>query len=208
MHIKIYFSSKPLFLTDSIDKELEAYTHHDDTVLIDELSSASINSMIHEMKLQKIHSGILLHSDLKALKKAFFKKFHCLTAGGGLIVNRKKQLLFIKRRGKWDLPKGKQDPGEAIEDCALREVKEETGLMDVSVKKHLLTTYHTYDENGRSILKDTHWFLMKMNGDQQPLPQTEEDITSIVWAESNQIKEYLQNSFPSIIDVIEKYQSS
>ena len=67
------------------------------------------------------------------LKKAFWKKFMLVQAGGGLVQNGNGQYLFMLRRGKWDLPKGKLDPGETLEQCAVREVGEETGLKRVQV---------------------------------------------------------------------------
>ena len=161
MYIKIYFNSKPLFLCDGFNEEINIYAHHDDAVFIDEFSTAAVNSMIHEMRLEKVHAGIFYHSDLEALRKAFWKKFTLVRAGGGLVENETKQVLFIFRRGKWDLPKGKLDPGESLEACALREVKEETGLSAVQIKEFLLTTYHVYDENGRYILKESSWYQMK-----------------------------------------------
>ena len=107
---------------------MEPFKHHDDAIFIDEFSPPAINSIIHEMKLQKIHAGILIHSDFEKLKKVFEKKFTIIKRQAGLLVNDNDDLLFIYRRGKWDLPKGKIDPGESPEICAVREVKEETGL--------------------------------------------------------------------------------
>ena len=51
-----------------------------------------------------------------------------IIAAGGLVTNENNELLMIFRRGKWDLPKGKLDKGETIEECAIREVEEETGI--------------------------------------------------------------------------------
>lgn len=201
MHIKIYFNSKPLFLCDSIDPEVEPYVHHDDAVFIDEFSTPAINSMIHEMKLAKIHAGILQHSSLEALKKAVFKKFTLIKAAGGLVQDPSGQMLLIFRRGKWDLPKGKLDPGEPIEECALREVKEETGLQQVKMEKPLLVTYHTYDEDGKHILKETHWFLMRAKAGQSLHPQEDEQITEIKWVKAGDLHKYLQNTYPMISDV-------
>lgn len=204
MHIKIYFNDKPLFLCNEIDQEVAPYVHHDDAVFIDEFSTPAINSMIHEMKMEKIHAGILFHEDLEALRKAVFKKFTLVQAAGGLVLDPSKAFLFIFRRGKWDLPKGKLDPGEPIDECALREVKEETGLKEVQLVEPLLFTYHTYDENGRHILKETSWYLMHASAKQTLTPQTEEQITEIKWVKPAEVESYLDNSFALIRDVIAK----
>ena len=155
MYIKVYFNEKPLYLANEMDKELTALSHHEDTVLIDEFSPPAINSLIHEMRLSKIHAGILIHSNLEALKKAFYKKFILIKAAGGLVTNEKGDILFIFRKNKWDLPKGKLEDGEAIETCAVRETEEETGLTGVAMEKPLITSHHTYDESGHHILKET-----------------------------------------------------
>jgi 8-oxo-dGTP pyrophosphatase MutT (NUDIX family) len=202
MYIKIYFNDKPLFLTDSITPELEPYKHHDDAVFMDELSSPAINSMIHEMKTEKVHAGIFLHENLEALKHAFFKKFLLIQTGGGLIENDHGEYLLIFRRGKWDLPKGKLDPGETLEECTIREINEETKLVDLSIKKHLINTYHTYDENGKHILKENCWFVVHARGEQHPEPQLEEDITDLKWVRPGKLEACTNNSMPSILDVL------
>ena len=88
MYIKIYFNDKPLFLCNEMTPEIAAYAHHDDAVLIDEFSHPAVNSMIHEMRLAKIHAGIFIHKDLDELRKAVFKKFVLVKAGGGLVKNK------------------------------------------------------------------------------------------------------------------------
>ncbi len=201
MHIKVYFNDKPLFLTEEITPEIEPYRHHDDAVLIDEFSHPGVNSMIHEMRQPKVHAGIFIHTPLEELKKAIWKKFIIIQAAGGLVLNESGQLLMIFRRGKWDLPKGKLDPGETLEECAVREVEEETGLTNVTLEKPLVVTYHTYDESGHHILKESHWYLMHTPN--QPLvPQTEEQITQAEWVEPEQARTYMGNTFPSIVDVL------
>ena len=205
MHIKIYFSNKPLYLCDDIDQEIAPYVHHDDAVFIDEFSTPAINSMIHEMRLDKIHAGILYHTNLDALKKAVFKKFTVIQAAGGLVLNPSGEMLFIFRRSRWDLPKGKLDPGESLDHCALREVKEETGLQHVRLIEPLLITYHTYDENGKHILKETHWYLMHAAANQALKPEYAEDIEDIKWVNQKDLKKYLSNTFPLIADVIREH---
>jgi len=201
MNVKIYFNNKPLFLTDTIDNELAAFIHHDDAVFIDELSTPGVNSMIHEMRQEKVHVGIYYHKNLEELKKAFLKKFVLVKAAGGLVRNEKNELLVMFRRNKWDLPKGKLDPGESLEECALREVKEETGIQKLQLIKPLVVTYHTYDESGKHILKETHWFAMKTKSNERLVPQTGEDITEVRWAHTDEIPKLLKNSFASMHDV-------
>jgi 8-oxo-dGTP pyrophosphatase MutT (NUDIX family) len=203
MFLKIYFGDKPLFLCDAIDKTIEPFIHHDDAVFIDELNAHTIKTIIHEMQQPQVHAGVFFHPDLGELKKAFFKKFNIIQAAGGLVNNQKNEILLIFRRGKWDLPKGKLDKGEKLEDCAIREVEEETGLKNIDLAGPLMITYHTYHEGSRFILKESHWYKMKVSGDQQLVPQTEEDIHEIKWVQHKDLKPYLKNTYPSVTDVLE-----
>ena len=202
MFIKIYFNDKPLFLCDEMTPEIREYAHHDDAVLIDEFSHPAVNSMIHEMRQSKVHAGIFVHPDLEELRKAVWKKFVLVQAGGGLIRNGEDKYLFMLRRGFWDLPKGKLDPGETIEHCAIREVMEETGIEGVILQGPLLITYHTYDDHGKHILKETHWFRMAAPAPGELTPQLEEQITELRWVDVPGMKELLGNTFPSIRDVV------
>ena len=206
MFIKIYFADKPLFLCDTIDKTIDPFIHHDDAMFIDELNAHTVKSMIHEMQQSNIHAGVFYHNDLKALKKEFFKKFTLVQAGGGLVTNDNKEILLIHRRGKWDLPKGKLDKGETIEECALREVIEETGLKKVKLEAPLLITYHTYHEGTKFVLKESHWYSMKAPGNQTLTPQTEEDITEIKCVTPGNLINYYKDAFPSVIDVLKSFQ--
>jgi 8-oxo-dGTP pyrophosphatase MutT (NUDIX family) len=202
MYCKIYFANKPLFLCDQIDDTIEPFLHHDDAIFMDELDTHSIKTMIHEMQQPKVHAGIFLHPDLEELKQAFFKKFTLIKAGGGLVKNKKEELLLIFRRGKWDLPKGKLDKGEKLLDCAIREVKEETGLKFIEAGEQITTTYHTYHEGTKFILKESHWWGMKLTVDEKAVPQLEEDITEIRWVPVRALENYLENSFVLITDII------
>jgi 8-oxo-dGTP pyrophosphatase MutT (NUDIX family) len=203
MYIKVYFNDKPLFLCDQITKEIEPFVHHDDALFIDEFSSPAVNSMIHEMQVEKVHAGIFLYENLEKLKQAFWKKFVVIQAGGGLVENEKSDILFMFRKGKWDLPKGKLDPGETLEECALREVKEETGLSGVELRAFLLTTYHTYTENGKHILKESYWYRMASNSKEKLVPQAEEDIKEVKWVNKKDLREVISNTYPSVMEVIQ-----
>ena len=123
-----------------------------------------------------------------------------IQAGGGLVINEKNEILFIYRRQKWDLPKGKLDIGENIEECAIREVMEETGIKKLTIGDLLVITTHTYEEKGISVQKETHWFLMNATTLDNPIlyPQLEEDIEKIEWVPFDKIEEYLANSYNTI----------
>jgi 8-oxo-dGTP pyrophosphatase MutT (NUDIX family) len=202
MHIKIYFGDKPVYLCDDINKELNEILHHPDAVFIDEISNAAIKSLLHEIVKEEFHAGVLWHSDLEKLKKAFFKNFTHIEAAGGIVQNDKKELLFIFRLGKWDLPKGKVEKGEDIATTAVREVGEETGVTNLTLKKKVGETYHTYNAFGKHFIKTTHWFYLTCPSKQTVKPQTEEDITDIKWVKLKDIKEPLENTYPSVKDIL------
>lgn len=129
-----------------------------------------------------------------------------IVAAGGLVTNPSGKLLLIFRRGYWDLPKGKLDEGETIEACALREVQEETGLAQVSLSTKLGLTYHEYFDkwSGQDVEKQTHWYAMTAPDGQHLVPQTEEDIEQIIWADQAQIDLCMQDTYPNIIQIMEK----
>lgn len=132
-----------------------------------------------------------------------------IVAAGGVVVNEKREILFIYRRGFWDLPKGKLDAGETIETCALREVKEETGLKDVRIISFLCKTYHEYFDKwvNADVVKETWWYIMQGNSNDSLTAQTEEDIEQIIWANASLQEKYLKETYPSIKEVIEKYRN-
>jgi len=205
MYIKIYFGDKPVFLCDEIDAALNEILHHPDAVFIDELSSPAIKSLLHEIKKPEFHAGVIWNKDMDKLKKAFFKNFTLVEAAGGIVQNSDKDLLFILRLGKWDLPKGKIEKGEDRETCAKREVTEETGIRNLVVRKKTGETYHTYDEYGKHFLKISYWYQMTCKSKQEPTPQQEENITVAKWVKTRDIKEPMKNTYPSIKDILATY---
>jgi len=204
MYIKIYFNDKPVFLCDSLTKELENILHHPDAIFVDEINTHAINALLHEIKKDDFHAGVLMHNNFGELEEAFFKHFTVIEAAGGIVRNEKGELLMIYRLGKWDLPKGKQEPGELLKDCAIREVGEETGLKNITLNGKAGETYHAYNAYGKHFLKTSHWYHMTCSEYQQLVPQTEEDITAIEWVDEAKLKEALQNTYPSIKDILNR----
>ena len=129
-----------------------------------------------------------------------------IEAGGGLVLNERGYLLMIYRRGYWDLPKGKRDPGEAIETCAVREVEEETGLSEVQLLKPVGETIHHYLDPFTNLptQKITYWYSMYATSTQPLIPQSSEDITDIRWVSAAELPQLLEQSFPTIREIIGK----
>lgn len=91
------------------------------------------------------------------------------------------EVLLIFRNGRWDLPKGKLEVGEAIEMCAGREVSEEVGSSLPAIVSKIGTTYHEYSENEDVIGKTTYWYSMIFTGEENLIPQREEGIERVDW---------------------------
>lgn len=129
-----------------------------------------------------------------------------IIAAGGLVVNEKNELLLIFRRGKWDLPKGKLDENESIESCAVREVQEETGIQQITLLHLLGKTYHEYFDNWlqEEVIKESWWYVMQASSTEKFIPQTEENIEQIIWADKKRIAICMENSYANVVDIIGK----
>jgi ADP-ribose pyrophosphatase YjhB (NUDIX family) len=137
---------------------------------------------------------------------AFNSMFKRIEAAGGIVRNRIREYLFIKRLGVWDLPKGKLHKKEPVEKGALREVREETGLKGLLITKDLPSTFHIYkNKKGIEVLKETYWFEMKCHIDQKPVPQAEENITEVKWFSFNDLNIPMQHTYASLHDLLENY---
>ena len=131
-----------------------------------------------------------------------------IIAAGGLVTNPLGEILWIYRRGFWDLPKGKLDEGETIQTCAVREVKEETGLYNIQLHGMLCFTNHTYFDAylSEEVVKRTYWFHMSIPYEQDGIPQSSEDIEKIEWHTLAKARHCLDQTYTNIIDVIEAYR--
>jgi len=131
-----------------------------------------------------------------------------IIAAGGLVTNPNGQILWIFRRGFWDLPKGKLDEGETIQTCAIREVQEETGLRDIQLHELLKFTNHLYFDTylNAEVNKRTYWFHMTIHEEQMGVPQITEDIEKIEWHSLATAKHCFQQTYPTILEVIQAYR--
>lgn len=142
----------------------------------------------------------IYHQDIDRLWKDFRDFFRNIEAAGGIVLNADKNILFIHRLGKWDLPKGKIEVGESKELAAVREVEEECGIFDLELKDFINSTYHIYTErDGKKVLKTTYWFEMFYSGTETPKPQIEEGISEVGWKTEEEIgSEILPSTFQNI----------
>jgi 8-oxo-dGTP pyrophosphatase MutT (NUDIX family) len=195
---KVFVNDKPLFLTNEIAKETDFQLFL--------LESIDIEQLIIKMFQNKIHKASLYYPDEKAILKKLKEKISVCKAGGGLVFNKNGDVLFIFRNGKWDLPKGGIEKGEEINDTAMREVEEETGVNNLVITRKLQKTYHVFKRNGKYKLKVTHWFEMVTTFEGTPIPQANEGIEKAVWLNPEQIKEALKNSYENIKLLFEEEQ--
>lgn len=201
---KIYHNGTPVFLTTPEGAQLLGFQADKLTHVALYVGKKKVLRQYLDLldKNKNLRAVVLYHPDLELLWADFQACFKVLEAAGGYVQNAQNELLVFFRRGSWDMPKGKIDPGETPEHAAKREVQEETGLVNLSLGDLLMHTYHTYVEKDKRILKKTWWYRM-VTSDMQLIPQTEEDIEAIHWVNP---KEWLESGvvvYPNIREVIE-----
>ncbi len=189
MH-KVFVGDKPIVLTTKVEQETNFKNYLLDTV--------NIGKVIKELNNTSLQEVRLIHKNEDKLLKKFLKKLPNVIAGGGKAFNDSNEILFIYRNDKWDLPKGKAERNETIEETAIREVTEETGVSGLKIVKPLNTTYHIFKRNGKHKIKVTYWFEMKTSFKGDLYAQEEEGITKVEWLNETQVKEALKNSYANI----------
>jgi 8-oxo-dGTP pyrophosphatase MutT (NUDIX family) len=196
---KVFINDKPIIITSSSKKENIFPVYNFRNIVFDEV--------LNKLKDSDINGIVLFSSDLENDWLTFLKNMKVISAAGGLVLNPKKEVLFIFRNNYWDLPKGKIEKGESIETAGIREVEEECGIYNLSIQRKLITTYHIYFYKGIK-LKETHWFLMTSNFDKQLVPQLEEGITEVGFKNEKETDEALKNTFANIKLVYDAYKNA
>lgn len=147
-------------------------------------------------------------ADFHRLKADFKSLFRVIKAMGGIVTRSSGEILLIYRRGKWDLPKGKQEKKESKRECALREVEEETGLKHLEVKSRVGKTRHSYHHprTGVRVLKITYWYEMVSSAPDHLVLQKEEDIEDSKWLFVADFLDGNYTTFANIKDILRKYR--
>lgn len=171
-------------------------------------STAQIIEISQQLKVGALPGALVVASNSKQVFRDFLSRFTLIKAAGGWVINQKEEVLFIFRLGKWDLPKGKLEVGEESAVGAQREVEEECGVVDLKNQGWLCTTYHAYELNEATVVKETEWYRFKTTYQGILTPQEEEDITDAEWVSFDRLEKVKANTYSAILDVITLAQRS
>jgi 8-oxo-dGTP pyrophosphatase MutT (NUDIX family) len=130
------------------------------------------------------------------------KRTRDAVAAGGVVIRQGEdgpEVVIAGREGMWVLPKGTPDGAERIEETALREVREETGL-DVRIMQPLGTVEYWFAIARERIHKTVHFFLMEpLGGDTAAHDHEYEEVR---WVPVERAREML--SFDTYREMLER----
>ena len=204
MILKIFVDESPIYITEELSAELSIKSSLEGVLFVNNTEPIKVADILRKLK-KGIKEVIILSKNPHETFAIFQEAFTNIEAAGGIVQNEKKELLFIFRRGKWDLPKGKLEKGESPEICAAREIEEETGVKNLLLKHKIGETYHVYKEKKMHILKTSHWYYFTCSGEQLTIPQIEEDISEVKWVHTKNIKEPVANTYQNIKDILSEF---
>lgn len=187
---KVFVNDIPIILSTKID-------------VGNNYSSFPIKTVKLKHVINRINDGELLYVNLyhekeEKLLKHLLKKLPVITAAGGMVFNDQREILFIYRNKRWDLPKGKVEDGETLEESAIREVMEETGVKDLEITRFLKKTYHIFKRKDKYKLKVTHWYEMHSNYVGELIPEHSEGIEKVKWKNFAKTQKALTKSYANI----------
>lgn len=154
-------------------------------------------------KVESCKSVFLVSDNPEATFEALCREFKVVRAAGGVVTNDRGELLMIRLRNRWDLPKGHIEEGEDSRSAAIREVEEETTIKAEAIDNEpLATTWHAYNIYGPWELKSTDWWHMHTSNESVPKPQNEEGITEVRWMDHEALSEALNDTYETIKEVV------
>ena len=187
---KVFVNDIPIII--STEKDFgEKYTNY-------RLKSVRLKKVIRKILKGKLHYVNLYNKDETKLLDLLLTKMKVVTAAGGMVVNSKKEILFIYRNHRWDLPKGKTEKDESIEASAIREVEEETGVQNLEITRFITKTYHVFKRKGKLRLKETHWYEMSTDFEGDLVPELSEGIKKAKWKNLEKSRKALTKSYANI----------
>lgn len=195
---KVFIENRPIYFVEKNQKGADFIN----------ISSSGLNSIIDiQETVRTAPPEKKIFVVCKAHQKEVDRLFadHDKVEASGGIVRRKKKVLFIKRHGLWDIPKGKLEEGEEVEECAIREIEEECGIIGPVIEGDLGVTYHTYYYHGIPTIKKTYWFYLSYKGPKDLVPQTEEGIEKVKWFRFDELDKIRKNTYETIREVLDNY---
>lgn len=199
--VTIYFGEKKIVFAKNA-KEVLTRKNITNAIVLYDCTLSNFLTALDEIVITEIEY-LVLEGSMQDLFNMICEKYTLMEAGGGVVINPFNSVLLIYRKGKWDLPKGRMDANETIEECAVREVMEETGIDEVVIKGFLDETFHIYSEKNMPILKRTTWYKMYSEASLL-MPQKGEGITKVAWTTTEELKKYKKNIYPTIIELLQK----
>jgi 8-oxo-dGTP pyrophosphatase MutT (NUDIX family) len=178
------------------------------SIPLEELKLKPLNDFFNEIE-KGVYGNIvnIWGEQSNVILEYIIKNMPVVIAAGGLVQNPEKDLLFIKRKGFWDFPKGKPEFNESKEETAIREVEEECGITGLTIISTLPETHHIYAEREHAyILKKCIWYHMTCLKWENLSVQLEENITEARWVKLPVPEKILKGAFPSIRDMALYFQ--
>jgi 8-oxo-dGTP pyrophosphatase MutT (NUDIX family) len=203
---KVFFNDS----TIRIDAQTKTSSKNNVIQVAKNENHAFVDELLERIEAEDVKQDfIILDENPHLLWKSFKKQLKELPAAGGLVMNEQRQLLFIKRLGVWDLPKGKIEKKETPENAAVREVEEECGITGLNILRQLDSTFHIYRSpflktKNNLVLKETKWFLMSAENNHSLTPQTEENVEEVRWFALDELEEVMANTYSSIREFLQK----
>jgi 8-oxo-dGTP pyrophosphatase MutT (NUDIX family) len=201
---KIYYNNRPLILTNNRAEYIHKHPNAEAYMAFTGSFPRHFRLAIEHLDKPRTLGAIIEDISPRSLQEELHAIYEPVAAGGGVVMNENDAVLMIYRRGKWDLPKGKQDEGEDIAQCAIREVSEETGLQHLKLKNKICETYHIYTQNRQNLLKCTTWYRMKAAGSEPLVPQAEENILEARWIPESELSPIVFKSYEAIREVLQE----
>ena len=190
--IEVYFGKRKLYLTDDKKDFYALYKNR-----------KQLKDLIAKFKTENHKELYICADNLNELFINFKSIFVYQEAAGGLVLNRNNQVLAIKNRDIWQLPKGHVEDDETYAEAAVREVEEECSISKPIVINELPSTFHVFSNGEKWFLKRTYWFKMLYKGNETPQPQTEEDITHAIWIDKKNLWLVYDTTYENLLKIWE-----
>lgn len=163
---------------------------------VDDKMSISRAKVIKKVEIDKFVAIITPVPELTF--RLLAEQFFVVEAAGGVVESAGGELLMIRLRERWDLPKGHVEAGESGRMAAVREVEEETGVIaEIVDNEPISVTWHAYDTYGRWELKRTEWWQMRAVGGALK-PQADEGISVARWCDRAMVRECMKETYNTI----------